>query len=152
MLITSSDASGYRKRISGRSSTKVTSPSRMSIGDCESPPVGRRSHVRSDVAGSTLSARIPANEATADEWTGHDVLLPASVTPSTANTMDESFFATLQIELLDRRRWATRSELARAIFEWIEAFYNPERRHSALDYHSPVTYRQRHHTAPAAVA
>jgi putative transposase len=75
-----------------------------------------------------------------------------SVGDALDNAMAESFFATLQVELLDRRRWANRSELARAIFEWIEAFYNPERRHSALDYHSPVTYRQRHHTAPAAVA
>jgi len=68
------------------------------------------------------------------------------------NAMAESFFATLQTELLDRRRWDTRTELAQAIFEYIEAWYNPERRHSALDYHSPVTYRQRHDTAPAAVA
>jgi len=68
------------------------------------------------------------------------------------NAMAESFFATLQVELLDRRRWDTRNQLAQAIFEWIEVFYNPVRRHSALDYHSPVTYRQRHHTAPAAVA
>lgn len=75
-----------------------------------------------------------------------------SVGDALDNAMAESFFATLQVELLDRRRWHSRSELAGAIFEWIEAFYNPERRHSALDYHSPVTYRQRHHAAPAAVA
>jgi transposase InsO family protein len=68
------------------------------------------------------------------------------------NAMAESFFAALQVELLDRRRWDTRSELAQAMFEWIEAFYNRERRHSALDYHSPVTYRHRHQAATAAVA
>ena len=39
----------------------------------------------------------------------------------------------------------TRAELATAIFEYIEAFYNPVRRHSALDYRSPVDY-ERHHT------
>ncbi len=53
------------------------------------------------------------------------------------NAMAESFFASLQVELLDRRRWDTRNQLAQAIFEWIEVFYNPVRRHSALDYHSP---------------
>lgn len=65
------------------------------------------------------------------------------------NAMAESFFATLQVELLDRRRWDTRHQLAQAIFEYIEAFYNPERRHSALNYQSPVNYR---HTTTAAVA
>jgi hypothetical protein len=41
------------------------------------------------------------------------------------NAVAESFFASLQCELLDRRKWATRAELARAMFEWIEAFYRP---------------------------
>jgi putative transposase len=50
------------------------------------------------------------------------------------NALMESFFGSMQIELLDRRTWLTRAELANAIFEWIEAFYNPTRRHSALDY------------------
>jgi transposase InsO family protein len=75
-----------------------------------------------------------------------------SVGDALDNAMAESFFATLQVELLDRKTWTTRGELAQAIFEYIEAFYNPERRHSRLDYLSPVQYRQRHHTAPAAVA
>jgi putative transposase len=67
------------------------------------------------------------------------------------NALAESFFATLQNELLDRRAWATRPELANAIFEWIEAWYNPARRHSALDYHSPIHYEQTHNpAAPAA--
>jgi putative transposase len=65
------------------------------------------------------------------------------------NAMAESFFATLQLELLDRRRWETRRELARAVFEYIEAFYNPRRRHSALDYHSPIDYEARHTPAKA---
>ncbi|QNI12796.1 IS3 family transposase [Mycobacterium kubicae] len=61
------------------------------------------------------------------------------------NAMIESFFGSMQIELLDRRTWNTRAELATAIFEYIEAFYNPVRRHSALDYRSPIDY-ERHHT------
>ena len=56
----------------------------------------------------------------------------------------ESFFASLQCELLDRRNWPTRAELARAMFEWIEAFHNPTRRHSTLDYLSPIDYEAAH--------
>jgi len=56
------------------------------------------------------------------------------------NAMAESFFATLQTELLDRRSWTSRDELAQAVFAYIEAFYNPRRRHSALGYLSPANY------------
>ena len=66
------------------------------------------------------------------------------------NSVMESFFGSMQIELLDRRTWATRAELANAIFEWIEAFYNPTRRHSALGYLSPNDYETLH--SPAATA
>lgn len=66
------------------------------------------------------------------------------------NSMMESFFGSMQIELLDRRSWATRSELASAIFEWIEAFYNPIRRHSALGYLSPIQHEQVHNNAATA--
>ena len=54
------------------------------------------------------------------------------------NAMMESFFGTLQRELLDRQRWVTRAELARAIFEWIEGWYNPRRRHTGIGSRSPV--------------
>lgn len=67
------------------------------------------------------------------------------------NAMAESFFGTLQLELLDRRRWNTRKELAQAIFEWIEAWYNPQRRHSSIEYMSPIEYETRH-TPTKAVA
>lgn len=67
------------------------------------------------------------------------------------NAMAESFFGTLQLELLDRRRWETRAELASAIFEYIEAFYNPRRRHSSIGNLSPVEFEARHtNTAVAA--
>jgi putative transposase len=58
------------------------------------------------------------------------------------NAMMESFFSTLQRELLDRRQWATRKELASAIFEWIEAWYNPRRRHTSIGNLSPVDYER----------
>lgn len=56
------------------------------------------------------------------------------------NAVAESFFASLQCELLDRHPWPTRAGLARAIFSSIEGFYNPTRRHSTLGYLSPVDY------------
>jgi putative transposase len=56
------------------------------------------------------------------------------------NAMAESFFATLQTELLDRRHWPTRQDLALALFDFIERFYNPNRRHSRLGYLSPIDY------------
>jgi putative transposase len=55
------------------------------------------------------------------------------------NSMAESFFATLQTELLDRQTWVTREQLAQAIFEYVEAFYNPIRRHSSLEMLPPTT-------------
>jgi transposase InsO family protein len=58
------------------------------------------------------------------------------------NAMMESFFGTLQRELLDRSAWMTRKELARAIFEWIEGWYNPRRRHTSIGFRSPVDYEQ----------
>ncbi len=66
------------------------------------------------------------------------------------NSMVESFFGTLQLELLDRQNWATRQELANAVFEYIEAWYNPRRRHSTLGMLSPIQYEQTHAVALAA--
>jgi putative transposase len=60
------------------------------------------------------------------------------------NAMAESFFASLQTELLDRKHWTTRGELAQAIFDYVEAFYNPIRRHSSLGMLSPNDYEHRH--------
>jgi putative transposase len=56
------------------------------------------------------------------------------------NAMCESFFATLECELLDRVRLRTREEAELAVFEFIEGWYNGHRRHSALDYQSPMEY------------
>jgi putative transposase len=56
------------------------------------------------------------------------------------NSVAESFFGTLQLELLDEHDWATREQLALAIFDWIEAWYNPRRRHSYCDMLSPIDY------------
>ncbi len=58
------------------------------------------------------------------------------------NAMCESFFATLECELLDRHRFQTQAEARLALFEYLEGWYNPHRRHSALDYRSPVNYER----------
>ena len=63
------------------------------------------------------------------------------------NALCESFFATLECELLDRRRLRTQAEAKMAIFEFIEGWYNPHRRHSALDYESPISYERRQKSA-----
>jgi putative transposase len=59
------------------------------------------------------------------------------------NAMCESFFATLECELLDRCSFKTRHEAGLAVFDFIEGWYNPRRRHSALGYLSPNTYERR---------
>ena len=58
------------------------------------------------------------------------------------NAMCESFFATLECELLDRSTFRDHREAKAGIFDFIEGWYNPHRRHSAIDYHSPVNYER----------
>jgi transposase InsO family protein len=60
------------------------------------------------------------------------------------NAVAESFFATLKRELADDADWATRDDARTAVFEYIEVWYNRQRRHSSLDYLSPVAYELRH--------
>lgn len=56
------------------------------------------------------------------------------------NALAESFFASLECELIDRTSWKTRGEARLAVFDYIEGWYNPHRRHSALGYLSPATF------------
>ena len=58
------------------------------------------------------------------------------------NAMCESFFATLECELLDCRKFPTKAEARMAVFSFIEGWYNPGRRHSALGYKSPIDYER----------
>lgn len=64
------------------------------------------------------------------------------------NAMCESFFATLECELLDRRRFKHQVEARLAVFDFIEGWYNPHRRHSALAYESPINYERQQLTEP----
>ncbi len=59
------------------------------------------------------------------------------------NAMAESFFATLECELIARRTWKSKAEAKTAVFAWIEGWYNPRRRHSALDHQSPMNFERK---------
>lgn len=80
----------------------------------------------------------------------------AGVRPSTGsvgdcfdNAMAESFFATLECECLDRQRFRTQKDARMAVFDFIEGFYNPHRRHSGLGNLSPINYEMRYNQAAA---
>jgi transposase InsO family protein len=64
------------------------------------------------------------------------------------NAVGESFFATIKRELIDRQQWPTRAGLRRALFDYIEGWYNTRRLHSSLGYRSPAEYEATiHHHA-----
>ena len=82
----------------------------------------------------------------------------AGITPSMGtvgdcfdNAMAESFFASLECELIDRSQWRTHTEARMAVFDYIECFYNPHGRHSAIAYLSPTEFERRtlHQTTAA---
>jgi putative transposase len=68
------------------------------------------------------------------------------------NAMAESFFATLECEPLAQHRFHTHLDARTALFEYIEVFYNRQRRHSALGYLSPEAYERRWTTQTPIVA
>ena len=57
-----------------------------------------------------------------------------------AKTCTRSFFVSLKLELIDRRSWPTRTQVRRAVFDYIEVFFNRRRLHSSLNYMTPVEY------------
>ena len=61
--------------------------------------------------------------------------------------MAESFFSTLETELLSRRRFTSQAEARMACFSYIEGWYNPVRLHSGLGYRSPMTYEAKEQAA-----
>ena len=64
------------------------------------------------------------------------------------NALCESFFATLECELIDRRSWRTQAQARTEVFAFIEGWYNPRRRHSSIDYLSPIDYERKHQSIP----
>ena len=65
------------------------------------------------------------------------------------NAVIESFWGRVQTELLNRRRWRTRIELANALFEYLEIFHNRRRRHNSLGMLTPIEYEKLHAPATA---
>ena len=66
------------------------------------------------------------------------------------NAVAESFFATLETELIDRHAWRTRADARLAVFDFIEAWYNPHRRHKFIGQLSPAEFERRYRSDPAA--
>ncbi len=79
-------------------------------------------------------------------------LLPSmgSVGDCFDNAVIESFWSRMQVELLNRKRWSTRLELASAIFDYLEIFHNRQRRHSSLSMLTPVEFEALHQPITAA--
>ena len=79
-------------------------------------------------------------------------LLPSmgSVGDCFDNAVIESFWSRMQVELLDRKRWSTRVQLANAIFEYLEIFHNRQRRHSSLGMLTAIEFEARHQATTAA--
>ncbi len=69
-----------------------------------------------------------------------------SVGDALDNAVVEAFWARMQVELFNRKKWRTRVELANAMFEYLEIFHNRQRRHSALGMHTPIEYEILHQT------
>src|SRR5665811_2192150 len=65
------------------------------------------------------------------------------------SAMAESFFASLECELIDRRIFRSHADARMAVFRYIEGWYNPRRRHSALGYLSPVNFETKHRALAA---
>ncbi len=110
---------------------------------------------RSPVAGETVIHSDQGTQFTSWAFTQRAVdsgLLPSmgSVGDCFDNAMVESFWSRMQVELLDRKRWHTRIELANAIFEYLEIWHNRQRRHTSLGMLTPIEFETRHQHQPAA--
>jgi putative transposase len=94
--------------------------------------------------------RRPGESAQYTSWTFTDRARASGLVASVGsigdcydNAVIESFWGRMQTELLNRKRWKTRLELANAIFEYLEIFHNRRRRHSALGMLTPIEYELR---------
>ncbi len=91
--------------------------------------------------------RPPVESRQFGSWAFTDRARASSLVPSMGNIADcfdnaviESFWSRMPVELLDRKRWRTRVELANAIFEYLEIWHNRRRRHSALGWLTPIEF------------
>ena len=90
---------------------------------------------------------MPITSVQFTSWAFGDKIRAAGLMPSFGSVGDgldnavmETFWSSMQIELLNRRKWKTCIELANAIFDYIEIFYNRQRRHSSLGYRTPIEH------------
>jgi transposase InsO family protein len=95
--------------------------------------------------------RAPVEPAQFASWVFSQKVTEAGLAPSVGavgapfdNAMVEAFWARMQVELLNRRRWKTRVELATAIHDYIEIWHNTRRRHSALQMLTPTEFENQH--------
>jgi transposase InsO family protein len=126
-----------------------------------------RSELVSDALRMAVAARRPApglifhsdrgTQYTSTEFT--DLLAEHQMVQSLSrprqcwdNAVAESFFSSLKLELIDRRAWATRAQVRRAVVDYIEVFFNRRRLHSSLNYLTPAEYEARIHHQKAAQA
>lgn len=81
-------------------------------------------------------------------------IVPSMGSPGSAydNALAESFFASLETELIDRSTWATHDQARLDVFDWLEAFYNRVRRHSALGHLAPVEFERRYRPEALTIA
>ena len=102
--------------------------------------IDRESFQHMAAPNSYINRAIDAARGGAEGWQQEDCF---------DNALCESFFATLECELIDRSRFKTQAEARLAIFDFIEGWYNPHRRHSAINHKSPMNFER---TALAASA
>lgn len=110
---------------------------------------------RAPVAGATVIHSDQGTQFASWAFTQRAIdsgLLPSmgSIGDCYDNAMIESFWSRMQVELLNTRRWRTRVELARAIFDYLEIWHNRQRRHSSLGTMTPIEFEFRHQPTPAA--
>ena len=118
--------------------------------DLASNALGMAIQSRGDMAGQLAGTVIHGDHGTQGQftsWAFTERVRRAGMLPSLGtvgdpydNAVIEAFWGRMQTELLNRRRWATRIELANAIFEYIEGFHNRRRRHSALGWRTPLEF------------
>jgi phosphoglycolate phosphatase-like HAD superfamily hydrolase len=107
--------------------------------------------VRYVKAAQAAGLRRPVEPKQFASWVFSQKVTEAGLAPSVGavgapfdNAMVEAFWARMQVELLNRRRWKTRIELAAAIHDYIEIWHNTRRRHSALNMLTPSEYENQH--------
>ena len=105
-------------------------------------------HLRRPIAGELVHHTDRGSQYTSFRYTQRlaDLGIAASVgsvADAYDNAMAESFFASLECELIDRRSFKSKAEARTALFTWIEGWYNPRRRHSGLGQQSPMNFEKK---------